>query len=464
MRLMTPASFKSILWVHALVLLCFVAPCLTAQKRTEKSSPPTMAELREGFLEILPLPTAKQRERALHKLLGQRKARLESWEQALHSLPFPPLPLRLDQGRPFEKTMSLDTGKTGILDTKVDVYIPDGKTPEKGFALLIASHGTGGQGRHEMATWIGFAKNARMVILAASEQKENQGYRFSEQERQTALSLLRWARLHLPIDPDRVFAAGTSRGGHIAWDLALRHPTIWAGILPCIGGPRLALQQGQNNLRLLPNLVGIPLHDFQGLKDDPGLIWNLRLAMKELEGLGHKQLHFHFFPDLGHSFDLGNAGLEKFFAQTRRRSRPLSLQLASARLAEARRSWLQIRGFSREVQDALRLKVRADAWKRMGQEERKRFAHQFVKERTALVRARILSLDPPTFRVKGTRVRKIRLLLPRWIWKGEKGAKIVIEYKGRKRRPKPKSDKFLYLSEFATHLDFANAPVAYVDL
>jgi predicted esterase len=434
------------------------------QKGIERPSPPSIDELRDGILTILGMPDEKPRNKAIRKLLKQRKAPLELWEKALQSLPNPPFALKLARGQKIRRTIPLHLGPEGILDTEVHAYIPNAPRPEKGSALLIASHGTGGQGQHELATWYRFAEGASMVILAASEQKENDGYRFSEQERQTQLALLRWARLHLPIDPDRVFVAGTSRGGHISWDLGLRYPWLWAGILPCIGGPRLALQKGQNNLRLLPNLLGLPIEDFQGLQDDPGLIWNLRLAQAELEKLGHKQFRLHEFPGMGHSFSLESQGLIEFFAKTRRLAHPRSLNLASARLAEARRSWIQIRGFAREVKDELRLKVRAAEWNKLTQEQRKRFAHGYVKDRTALVQAQILSSDPLTIRIQAKRVKRIRLLLPRWLWRGEKGAKLKIQYKGRRRSPKPKQDRFLYLSDFATHLDLQNAPVAYVDL
>ncbi len=450
----------------ALLALIALPPGGNAQKKRIKPPPPTKEALAKAFLDVLPIQNPKDRDKAIRRLLKEKKAPLVKWEKALHALPWPPLPLSpaLERGKRIRRKIPLYTGSDGMLDTEVHGYIPGAKRPERGFALLLASHGTGGQGQHELATWIHFAEGAPMVILAASEQQANQGYRFSEQERQTQLSLLRWARLHLPIDPDRVFVAGTSRGGHISWDLGLRHPGLWAGILPCIGGPRLALQRGQNNLRLLPNLVGVPIHDFQGLKDDPGLIWNLRLAFRELKEMGHKQVHFHTFPDIGHSFDLGNAGLEDFFAKTRRNAHPDSLLLAASRLAEARRSWVQIRGFAREVQDELRLKVRANEWKRLNEEERKRFAHRYAKDRTALVEAKILSRAPLTIRVKAKRARKVRLLLPRWLWQGDKDARLKIRYKGRKRSPKPKSDKFLYLVDFARHLDFDSAPVAYVDL
>ena len=61
-----------------------------------------------------------------------------------------------------------------------------------------------------------------MVVVAPSEAGPNDGYAFSERERLAALAALRWARLELNVDEDRIFATGVSRGGHLSWDLARR--------------------------------------------------------------------------------------------------------------------------------------------------------------------------------------------------------------------------------------------------
>ena len=49
---------------------------------------------------------------------------------------------------------------------------------------------------------------------------------------------LRWARRTANIDEDAIFLGGASRGGHLTWDVALRWPDVYAGLVPCIGGPR----------------------------------------------------------------------------------------------------------------------------------------------------------------------------------------------------------------------------------
>src|SRR5947207_1046414 len=46
-----------------------------------------------------------------------------------------------------------------------------------------------------------------MVVVAPTEAGPNEGYRFTERERRSALSALRWARRRLDVDENRVFVA-----------------------------------------------------------------------------------------------------------------------------------------------------------------------------------------------------------------------------------------------------------------
>ena len=97
-----------------------------------------------------------------------------------------------------------------------------------------------------------------------------------------------------------VFVTGISRGGHLTWDLALRHPDLWAGCIPMIGGPRITMQNGQNNLRYLDNVVHLPIRDLQGSGDHPllpvlemSLSDEARAACDELVPPGSCVANFH---------------------------------------------------------------------------------------------------------------------------------------------------------------------------
>ena len=123
-----------------------------------------------------------------------------------------------------------------------------------------------------------------MLVLAPSEPGPNEGYTFTERERQATLSALRWARLGYNVDENRIFASGVSRGGHLAWDLALRHPGLFAAIAPMIGGPRIMVDRGENNIRYLENAAHLPIRDLQGEQDDAVVVHDVKRAFALLAG------------------------------------------------------------------------------------------------------------------------------------------------------------------------------------
>ncbi len=59
-------------------------------------------------------------------------------------------------------------------------------------------------------------------------------YDFSATEHQKVLAVYRDAMRRLSIDSDRVFLTGHDIGSTAAWDMALAHPDLWAGVIPVL--------------------------------------------------------------------------------------------------------------------------------------------------------------------------------------------------------------------------------------
>ena len=90
----------------------------------------------------------------------------------------------------------------------------------------------------------------------------------------------------------------------MSWDLALRHPDLFAAMALMIGGPWAAVgNDRKQSACYLEAIVGIPIRDLQGSKDDPKMVVDLRYAFKRLKSWKSADAELIEFPELGHSFD-----------------------------------------------------------------------------------------------------------------------------------------------------------------
>ena len=62
-------------------------------------------------------------------------------------------------------------------------------------------------------------------------------YHYTPSEHAAVELALRDARRRYAIDSDRVFVAGQLTGGNMAWDFALAHPDLFAGVIVISGFP-----------------------------------------------------------------------------------------------------------------------------------------------------------------------------------------------------------------------------------
>lgn len=73
------------------------------------------------------------------------------------------------------------------------------------------------------------------IVIAPEWSGEYQlRYEFSSREHAAVLKPLNDACKRFSIDTDRVFLTGHSLGATAAWDIALAHPDLWAGLLPIV--------------------------------------------------------------------------------------------------------------------------------------------------------------------------------------------------------------------------------------
>lgn len=413
---------------------------------------PGEAELAGALAAAVDLPTPAERRARLDDLLTL-SSDVDGWLAACRSFgSFEQLPAGL-----LTQTVDLQV-LDAVESTELYLYVPKGYDPGKPAPLLVWLHGSGGSGAQQHLHWRAVAEQLSMLVLAPTEPIETV-YAKTPRERASVLAGLRWARRKANVDENAVFVGGWSRGGHMAWDLALRFPGVFAGIAPCVGGPRIELGPG-NNIRYLENVRTLPIRDLQGSKDDERLLMNLRLAFSQLKKWRSQEAKFVEFPELGHSAKLDAVDWPTFF-QLRRDPWPKKVVRLAADPDEAAHAWLELTGLRRKVQVDAQPMVAAGRWQRMDEMQKRQYLMKALGSYTA--RVQVERKGKGRFVAEGSGVTRFALLLT--ADQLGKGGKVEVRLKRSKpiRKVANPSARVL-LGHFVEHFDRLRLPVVRVEV
>jgi poly(3-hydroxybutyrate) depolymerase len=398
-------------------------------------------------------PTPKARLEAAVRLAGREDVTLEAWLAAMRA--FAELPRAAAGTR--EERAGLQVGDA-LENATIALHVPEGYAVGTPAPLLLALHGAGGEGHDEDELWAQASEKLGMIVVAPTDPSADLGYRYSEAERNRALAALRWARRHFDVDENRVFVTGVSRGGHLTWDLITRHPGVFAAAVPMIGGPRLQIAEGQNNLRYMENAAYLPIRDVQGAKDDARLLDNLTMAFHRLDAFKAKDAKLVLCPDMGHDFDPHAVDWVKFLGGAARQSVPLRVVRATARLDEARAFWAEATRFQASVDEKFRALIEQKKVKTMDESEMREWAQEEADKRTARLEVR---LDGPgKFSAESRLVQRFRLLLSEDMF--VPGTAVEVTTNGKAATYEAKPSKLILLREFVERFDRTFLPIAEV--
>ena len=407
----------------------------------------------QALADLVDLPTPSERKAEARRLADLDEVSIEAWLEAMRGFgTFEPL-----EAGPLVETAPLFVDGE-IVDTEIELYVPPSYDPTRPAPLMLVLHGSGGSGRGEHRPWKEVADELGMLVLCAAE--TGQGYAFSAGERETSLAALRWARRRANVDENRINVCGISRGGHQAWDLALRHPDRFAGLFPFIGGPRLSNVNAQNNLRYVENVAHMVIRDLQGAKDDPGLLFNLRLAFDRLEKLGADKARLIEFPELGHDFRMEKVDWRAVLSGAVRNPAPERVVRCAASLDEVRAYWIEVTRLGKGIDEVFSLRVNAATWNALDADGQKREMQKQVDAHTARLEVEMTS--PGRFEAKAEGVTGFRLLLASEQFEADE--QLEVRFRGKKTKKRPRPSKRLLLTEFAERFDRTFLPVVEVEV
>jgi pimeloyl-ACP methyl ester carboxylesterase len=208
------------------------------------------------------------------------------------------------------------------------VQVPPEYDPLRRYPTVVSLHAAFTTPADQITWWagppgpdgrrVGQATRHGCIVVAPRWTEEGQStYGYSAREHAAVLGALREAQRRFAIDTDRVFLSGHSLGGDAAWDIALAHPDLWAGLVAITPGAGRYVNHYWHNARTLPiYVVGGELDNGtfarNGMDLDRYLSKGFDTTYVEYRGRGHE----HFADELLRIFDWMERRKRTFFPTT----------------------------------------------------------------------------------------------------------------------------------------------------
>lgn len=294
-------------------------------------------------------PAKIKREEILAELAGEEGATPELVAKLLRYMLPPVEASPPKEGPPGFYELSVN-GLPGEGAITYYVQVPPEYDPHRLYPTVFTLNGAGTTPLQQIDWWAGAvgqngqrqgqATRYGYIVVAPAWSNTGQAeYGFSASEHAAVLNPLRDACRRFSIDTDRIFISGHSMGGDAAWDLALSHPDLWAGVIPVVARADKYISLLWDNLKL------VPFYLVSGEKDgdkrkanaqdvDRYLTHGYNATVVEFQGRGHE----HFSDEIQRLFDWMNRCQREFF--------PKEFMTKSMRPWDNYFWWLELDGFS----------------------------------------------------------------------------------------------------------------------
>ncbi|MCH7728622.1 MAG: peptidase [Planctomycetes bacterium] len=208
-------------------------------------------------------------------------------------------------------------GLAGEPDFTYYVQVPLEYDPYRHYPCVVTLNGAGTTPLKQVDWWAGsFNEKLKMrmgqatrqgyIVVAPKWTQEHQAkYKFTAREHAAVLFSLRDALRRFAIDTDRVFLSGHSMGADAAWDIALAHPDLWAGVIPIVATADKYISRYFENA-----LYNLPMYFVGGQLDGARVEKNKIDFNKYLKNVGYDVVvvlyrgrgHEHFYDEVQNIF------------------------------------------------------------------------------------------------------------------------------------------------------------------
>lgn len=206
----------------------------------------SLAEVRDRVVAYLRGANSGARPEQLSGLMSMEGATVERIAQIL-KLMRPPVDAPKDSLRGPGLHEVVVPGIVGADDVRYLIQLPPEYDPLRHYPTIVALGDAGVSPELMIDYWAGApdpnngdqrrgqAARHGVIVIAVDWQEPHQlSYGYTAREHHAALASLRDACRRFAIDTDRVFLTGHGSGGDAAWDIAISHPDVWAGVIPIV--------------------------------------------------------------------------------------------------------------------------------------------------------------------------------------------------------------------------------------
>ena len=246
-------------------------------------------------------------------------------------------------------------------------YLPAGYEPAKKWPLVIQIHGYNPANPVYVRWWSADQRHAPVDTEFAGHQgviyMEPHGrgnVQYLGMGDSDVVHAIAEAKRLFSVDDDRVYLTGDSMGGWGTWEIAMRHPDLFAAIAPVFGGSDYHSQMSEEELAKLSaldrffhekestwapaeSLLNMPIFVHHGDSDQSVNVDYDRWAVRMLQRWGYN-VRYHEYPGRVHEAlqsQNGEMNIE-WFLEHRRNRNPLHVRIRSAELRNASAYWAHV--------------------------------------------------------------------------------------------------------------------------